>query len=57
MSFTRMETSARTARSYELRLSAADDVHGAASAGAPFNVYLRNLKDGGGGMMVPRHMR
>jgi phospholipase C len=39
---------------YELRLSAANQVHGAGSAGAPFNVYLRNLKggrDSGGGMM------
>ena len=35
---------------YELRLSAAGDAHGAASVGAPFNVYLRNLKEGGGGM-------
>jgi phospholipase C len=38
---------------YELHLSVADQVHGSASAGAPFNVYLRNLKDGastGGGM-------
>ena len=32
---------------YELRLSAADQVHGAASSGAPFNVYLRNLKEAG----------
>jgi phospholipase C len=29
---------------YELHLSAANHVHGAKSAGAPFNVYLRNLK-------------
>jgi phospholipase C len=39
---------------YELRLSAANQVHGAASAGAPFNVYLRHMKDGGssgGGML------
>jgi len=38
---------------FELRLSAANQVHGAKSAGAPFNVYLRNRKDGGnagGGM-------
>ena len=31
---------------YELHLSAASQVHGAKSAGAPFNIYLRNLKDG-----------
>ncbi len=30
---------------YELHLSVSDHVHGAKSAGAPFNVYLRNLKD------------
>jgi phospholipase C len=39
---------------YELRLSAGDQVHGAKSAGAPFNVYLRNMKGGagtGGGMI------
>jgi phospholipase C len=36
---------------YELHLSAAAQVHGAKSAGAPFNVYLRNLKDGSG--MIP----
>lgn len=32
---------------WELRLSAGNQVHGSASAGAPFNVYLRNLKNGG----------
>jgi phospholipase C len=37
---------------YELYLSAANHVHGAKSAGAPFNVYLRNAKDGGSGQMV-----
>jgi phospholipase C len=39
---------------YELHLSAASQVHGAKSAGAPFIVYLRNMKDGGnaGGGMV-----
>ena len=31
---------------WELRLTAANQVHGLASAGAPFNVYLRNLKNG-----------
>ena len=31
---------------YELHLSAGNQVHGAKSAGAPFNVYLRNMKDG-----------
>jgi phospholipase C len=35
---------------YELHLSAANQVHGAKSAGAPFNVYLRNMKDGAGMM-------
>jgi phospholipase C len=30
---------------YELHLSAANHVHGDKSAGAPFNVYLRNLKN------------
>jgi phospholipase C len=38
---------------YDLHLSAASKVHGAKSAGAPFNVYLRHMKDGsrtGGGM-------
>ncbi|WP_263376750.1 phosphocholine-specific phospholipase C [Granulicella aggregans] len=30
---------------FELRLTAATEVHGSRSAGAPFNVYLRNLKD------------
>jgi phospholipase C len=33
---------------YELRLSAAGDVHGAKSAGAPFNVYMRNIRTGRG---------
>jgi phospholipase C len=39
---------------YELQLGAANHVHAAKSAGAPFNVYLRNLKDGGsaGGRMM-----
>jgi phospholipase C len=39
---------------YELHLSASNQVHGAKSAGAPFNVYLRNMKDGGnaGGRMM-----
>ncbi|MGA7520871.1 MAG: phospholipase C, phosphocholine-specific [Acidobacteriaceae bacterium] len=30
---------------FELRLTAGNKVHGDKSAGAPFNVYLRNLKD------------
>lgn len=34
--------------SYELRLTAADKVHGADAAGAPFNVYLRNLNEQSG---------
>jgi len=29
---------------FELRLKAGSDVHGAASAGSPFNVYLRNVR-------------
>ena len=38
---------------YEIRLSAGNQVHGARAAGAPFNVYLRNTKEGsGGGMMA-----
>jgi phospholipase C len=40
---------------YEIRLSAGSQVHGARSAGAPFNVYLRNLKEtssAGRGMMA-----
>jgi len=39
---------------FELRLSAANQVHGAKSAGAPFNVYLRNVNDRSdvGGHMV-----
>jgi len=32
---------------YELHLGVSNQVHGSKSAGAPFNVYLRNLKDGG----------
>ncbi len=38
---------------FEIHLSAANQVHGSKSAGAPFNVYLRNVKDGsnaGGGL-------
>jgi phospholipase C len=35
---------------YELHLSAANQVHGVKSAGAPFNVYLRNMKDRAGMM-------
>lgn len=31
--------------SFELRLTAANKIHEANSAGAPFNVYLRNLQD------------
>ena len=40
---------------YELHLGAGKEVHRARSAGAPFNVYLRNSKDAGGtgrGMVV-----
>jgi phospholipase C len=40
---------------FELRLSAGNQVHGASAVGAPFNVYLRNTRDGsvaGGGMMA-----
>ncbi len=40
---------------YEIRLNAGNQVHGARAAGAPFNVYLRNTKEGsgaGGGMVV-----
>jgi phospholipase C len=33
---------------WELRLTAGNQVHGSASSGAAFNVYLRNLKDGKG---------
>jgi phospholipase C len=37
--------------SFELRMTAANNVHGVNSAGAPFNVYLRNLSaDAGLGM-------
>jgi phospholipase C len=32
---------------YELCLTAANHVHGAKSMGAPFNVYIRNIKAGG----------
>jgi phospholipase C len=38
---------------FTLRLKAGNEVHGARSAGAPFNVYLRNLKDTGGETMRP----
>jgi phospholipase C len=41
--------------SFEVRLRAGSSVHGAMAAGAPFNVYLRNLKDSHAaaqGMMV-----
>jgi phospholipase C len=31
---------------FELRMKAGDDVHGNRSVGAPFNVYLRNAKNG-----------
>ncbi len=40
---------------YEIRLGAGNQVHGARAAGAPFNVYLRNTKEGSGagrGMMA-----
>jgi len=40
---------------YVIRLSAGNQVHGARAAGAPFNIYLRNLKEergAGGGMMA-----
>jgi phospholipase C len=40
---------------FEIRLSAGNQVHGARAAGAPFNVYLRNTKEGSGagrGMMA-----
>ncbi len=33
-------------RQFELRLTAANEVHGTKSAGSPFNLYLRNLRDG-----------
>jgi phospholipase C len=36
---------------FELRMTAANTIHGAKSAGAPFNVYLRNLQSGHG--MIP----
>ncbi len=35
-------------KNYEIRFSAGNQVHGGRAAGAPFNVYLRNLKDGRG---------
>jgi len=41
--------------SFEIRLSAGNQLHGEKAAGAPFNVYLRNMKDGHGtahGMMA-----
>jgi phospholipase C len=34
--------------SFELNLTAGNKIHGVGSAGAPFNVYLRNLKDNSG---------
>ncbi|HZY73552.1 MAG TPA: phospholipase C, phosphocholine-specific [Edaphobacter sp.] len=39
---------------FTLHLKAGNDVHGKRAAGAPFNVYLRNLRDGqtSDGMMV-----
>ncbi|HEX3892910.1 MAG TPA: phospholipase C, phosphocholine-specific [Terracidiphilus sp.] len=40
---------------YELVLSAANQIHGSRSSGAPFNVHLRNLKEGsaaGPGMLA-----
>jgi phospholipase C len=39
-------------KSWELNLRAGNQVHGARSAGAPFNVYLRNTKEAKGGMMA-----
>ncbi len=35
-------------KNYEIRFSAGNQVHGGRAAGTPFNVYLRNLKDGRG---------
>jgi phospholipase C len=35
-------------QSYEIRLSAGNEVHGTRAAGAPFNVYLRNTKEATG---------
>jgi phospholipase C len=35
-------------KSYEIHLRAGNQVHGARAAGAPFNVYLRNLKEASG---------
>jgi phospholipase C len=44
------------ATKFELHLKAGNDVHGKRAAGSPFNVYLRNTRDGGAagrpGMMV-----
>jgi phospholipase C len=37
---------------FELRLTAANAVHGSRAAGAPFNVYLRGLKDKPGASMT-----
>lgn len=37
---------AKDGKNFELRLSAGDQIHGSASAGAPFNVYLRHLQNG-----------
>src|SRR3984957_8334955 len=37
-------------KDYEIRLGAGNQVHGAKAAGAPFNVYLPNLKDASGVM-------
>ncbi len=40
---------------FEIRLNAGNQVHGARAAGAPFNVYLRNTREGkraGAGMVV-----
>jgi phospholipase C len=34
---------------FELHLTAGNTVHGSVAAGAPFNVYLRNLSDGANG--------
>jgi phospholipase C len=44
---------------YEIHLRAGNQVHGARSAGAPFNVYLRNLKEASGagrGMMAATYV-
>ncbi|MFC5865343.1 phospholipase domain-containing protein [Acidicapsa dinghuensis] len=37
---------------FEIHLCAGNEVHGAKSAGAPFNVYLRNIKDSPGQGMI-----